>query len=163
MATVYINSKQSFSFACDSNLRSFSATVKEIKKQAEKTPEIWKEIQIKHAINLDMFNMDFIRENLPNRFDNSGKLCTLKKIAKGEKTNWDGFEVREYDEFDIVMIPKFKFTTNEVITLVENCQKAIKKAKNEAAKVEKAKASEAKKIDKIAKLQEELKKLQSAK
>lgn len=155
----YKSSKSLFSLSCDNELRSFSATVKAIKERAERCPAEWNEIANAYLISLDNFNMDYIRENLPLKFNSEGKFCTLKKAEKG--LQHEGFEVREYTDFDHVLIPKYRFTTNEVITLIEACERAKAKKATEAKKAKKAEKAESKKADQIAILKAKLAKLEN--
>lgn len=155
----YKSSKSLFSMSCDNELRSFSATVKAIKEHAERCPAEWNEIANAYLISLDNFNMDYIRENLPLKFNSEGKFCTLKKSEKG--LQHEGFEVREYTDFDYVLIPKYRFTTNEVITLIEACERAKAKRATAVKKAEKAEKAESKKANQIAVLKAKLAKLEN--
>ena len=147
--SAYVATKRTFSAMCDNELRGFAATVKVITKKAKENSASWAEIVNKNGITLEMFKMDYIRERLPLRFDEAGRLCALKKIAEEESGNWDGFEIRHYEGFAVVLVPKYKFTTSEVITLVERAKKAEDKAKTEAMKAKKAEEAEARKLKKI--------------
>lgn len=161
-ASAYVATKRTFSAMCDNELRGFAATVKVISKKAKENSASWAEIVNKNGITLDMFKMDYIRERLPLRFDESGRLCTLKKIAAEEAGNWEGFEIRHYDGFSVVLVPKYKFTTSEVITLVEKAKRAEDKSKTEAIKAKKAEEAEARKAERVAELEAKLARLKAS-
>lgn len=161
--SAYVATKRTFSAMCDNELRGFAATVKVISKKAKENSASWSEIVNKHGIDLEMFKMDYIRERLPLRFDESGRLCTLKKIAEEEAGNWEGFDIRHYDGFAVVLVPKYKFTTSEVITLIERAKKAEDRSKAEAMKAKKAKEAEAKKAERVAELEAKLARLKASK
>lgn len=161
--SAYVATKRTFSAMCDNELRGFAATVKVISKKAKENSASWAEIVNKNGITLEMFKMDYIRERLPLRFDEAGRLCTLKKIAEEEAGNWDGFELRHYDGFAVVLVPKYKFTTSEVITLVEKAKRAEDKAKTEAIKAKKAEEAEARKAERVAELEAKLARLKASK
>lgn len=161
--SAYVATKRTFSAMCDNDLRGFAATVKVITKKAKENSASWSEIVNKNGITLEMFKMDYIRERLPLRFDDAGRLCALKKIAEEEAGNWDSFEIRHYDGFAVVLVPKYKFTTSEVITLVEKAKRAEDKAKTEAMKAKKAEEAEARKAERVAELEAKLARLKASK
>lgn len=162
-ASAYVATKKTFSAMCDNELRGFAATVKVISKKAKENAASWSEIVNKNGITLEMFKMDYIRERLPLRFDESGRLCTLKKIAEEEAGNWEGFEVRHYEGFAVVLVPKYKFTTSEVITLVERAKKAEDKRISEIIKAKKAEEAEARKAERVAELEAKIARLKASK
>lgn len=161
--SAYVATKRTFAAMCDNELRGFAATVKVISKKAKEASSSWSEIVNKNGINLEMFKMDYIRERLPLRFDEAGRLCTLKKIAEEEAGNWEGFEIRHYEGFAVVLVPKYKFTTSEVITLVERAKKAEDRSKAEAMKAKKAEEAEARKAERVADLEAKLARLKASK
>lgn len=157
--TTYSTTKRQVCFEADSDLRSWTKTNEVIAKMYKSKNSGLLEILDHDGLKIEFFSMDYVRERLPLRFDDAGKLCQLKKITEDQKSNFEGFKIREESETILVYLPIYKFTTSQVYNLVKSAHNAEKRAANEAARAKKAQEKLERDAKRLAKLQAEVKKL----
>ena len=159
----YRDNKSRFANDFDTTLRGWNASIKLFKQMYEEKNASLLVCMQNDNLTVDCFNMDYLKENLPGRFNSKGVLCTLKKATEEQAAEVVAaglLEVKELAGQKYIFCPVTKFTGRSFYNLFKAAITARKRGINETAK--RAKAAERQQMDaeRIKKLQEQLAKLQ---
>ena len=158
----YRANKKAANLMADSELRGFNANIKAWS-EAFKSSEVVKSVFAEDGLTLEMFNFEYIKENLKGRFDSKGRFCTLKKFETEEEltafVEGADYETMKADKF-VCFVPRNRFTAGGFYAIIKAANTAkvradLKRAK-EAADAKKAKEAAARKAEKIEKMRAEL-------
>lgn len=159
----YSDNKSRFANDFDSTLRGWNASVKLFKQMYEDKNAALLACMQNDGLSLGCFNMDYLRENLPGRFNSTGVLCTLVKVdaEDSEKMRkYQLFEIKTLGSEKYAFVPMTKFTGRSFYNLFKSAITARKKGINDMAKRQKAAERAQRDAERIKKLQAELAKLQ---
>lgn len=159
----YKDNKSRFANDFDTTLRGWNASVKLFKQMYEEKNAALLACMQNDGLTIGCFNMDYLRENLPGRFNSKGVLCTLKKATEEQAAEVVAaglLEVKELAGQKYIFCPVTKFTGRSFYNLFKSAITARKRGINETAKRAKAAAKQQRDAERIKKLQAELAKLQ---
>ena len=159
----YGASKKSYANEFDTTLRGWNASVKLFTSMYEAKNANLLFCMQNDGLTIGCFTMDYLKENLPQRFNSKGILCSVKKVDEetAKEIIANGLlEVKEVNGVKVVYNPITKFTGTSFYNLFKSAIKARTKGYNEIAK--RAKNAERAKRDeeRAKKLREELAKLE---
>ena len=145
----YATTKAAAILAADSELRGFNANKKAWQAAFAADPFV-RELFAVDMLNFDLFTVDYLKANLPLRFNSQGVICQIKKNVEGLE-NVSEVEFVDRKGVRIALIPQTKWTALQFYNLFKTARqnelkaqlaakKAAESAKKEAEKLEKAKA-----------------------
>lgn len=159
----YRDNKNRFANDFDTTLRGWNASVKLFKQMYEDKNSALLACMQNDSLTVGCFNMDYLKENLPGRFNSKGVLCTLKKATDEQAAEVVAaglLEVRELAGQKYIFCPITKFTGRSFYNLFKAAITARKRGINETAKRKKAAERQQRDAERVKKLQAELAKLQ---
>jgi hypothetical protein len=158
----YSSNKSLFANEFDNTLRGWNASVKLFNQMYEAKNAALLDCMSNDGLTKGCFNMDYLKENLPGRFNSKGVLCTLKKVdEEGAKEIVKNgiLEVKEIGGQIYAFCPMSKFTGRSFYNLFKSAITARKRGINETARRAKNAERAQRDADRIKKLQAELAKL----
>lgn len=134
----YKDARRAAVLNADNELRGFNANVKAWKASLANCADT-KAIFAQDMLTLDLFTVDYLRKNLPNRFNSNGVICAVKKdVAAYEGIA--GVEIVERKGIRVALVPQSKWTANQFYAMFKAARKnelaaqvAAKKATEKAA------------------------------
>lgn len=154
----YSDIKRGILTLADEELRSFGQCLKAL--QSVQSVPAFADMLNADALTLEDFTIDFLRDNLPFRFNANDDLCKLVVITDDNREKYAGFETYESNGKSVVKIPCKAWSISTFYNLFKSARRAqlkkvkeAEKARKEAHKVaEKARRLEARRAKLQAKL-----------
>lgn len=134
----YKDARRAAVLNADSELRGFNANVKAWKTSLANCADT-KAIFAQDGLQIDFFTVDYLRANLPLRFNSNGVICAVKKdVAAFEGIA--GVEIVERNGVNIALVSQSKWTANQFYAMFKAARKnelaaqvAARKAADKAA------------------------------
>lgn len=134
----YKDARRAAVLNADSELRGFNANVKAWRTSLANCADT-KAIFAQDNLQIDFFTVDYLKANLPLRFNANGVICAIKKdVAATEGIA--GVEIVERNGIKVALVPQSKWTANQFYTMFKAARKnelasqvAAKKAAEKAA------------------------------
>lgn len=134
----YKDARRAAVLNADSELRGFNANVKAWKTSLANCADT-KAIFSQDGLQIDFFTVDYLRANLPLRFNSNGVICAIKKdVAACEGIA--GVENVERNGVNVALVPQSKWTANQFYAMFKAARKnelaaqvAARKAADKAA------------------------------
>lgn len=154
----YSDIKRGILTLADEELRSFGQCLKAL--QSVQSVPAFADMLNADALTLEDFTIDFLRENLPFRFNANDDLCKLVVITDDNREKYAGFESYESNGKSVAKIPCKAWAISTFYNLFKSARRAqlkkvkeAEKARKEAHKVaEKARRLEARRAKLQAKM-----------
>lgn len=154
----YSDIKRGILTLADEELRSFGQCLKAL--QSVQSVPAFADMLNADALTLEMFTIDFLRDNLPFRFNANDDLCKLVVITDNNREKYAGFETYESNGKTVARVPCKAWAISTFYNLFKSARRAqlkkvreAEKARKEAHKVaEKARRLEARRAKLQAKL-----------
>lgn len=149
----YSDIKRGILTLADEELRSFGQCLKAL--QSVQNVPAFADMLNADALTLEDFTIDFLRENVPFRFNANDDLCKLVIITDDNREKYAGFETYESNGKSVAKIPckawaistfynLFKSARRAQLKKVKEAEKARKEAHKEAEKARRLEAQRAK-------------------
>lgn len=141
----YKDARRAAVLNADGELRGFNANVKAWKTSLANCADT-KAIFAQDGLQIDLFTIEYLRANLPLRFNAKGVICRIKKdVATCEGIA--GVEIVERNGVKIALVPQSKWTANQFYSMFKAARKnelaaevAARKSAATAAKLERERA-----------------------
>ena len=145
----YKDARRAAVLNADGELRGYNANVKAWKTSLANCADT-KAIFAQDGLQIDLFTIDYLRANLPLRFNSKGVICRIKKdVATCEGIA--GVEIVERNGIKIALVPQSKWTASQFYAMFKAARKnelaaqvaarkAAEKAAATAAKLERDRA-----------------------
>lgn len=154
----YSDIKRGILTLADEELRSFGQCLKAL--QSVQSVPAFADMLNADALTLEDFTIDFLRDNLPFRFNANDDLCKLVVITDDNRDKYAGFESYESNGKTVARVPCKAWAISTFYNLFKSARRAqlkkvreAEKARKEAHKVaEKARRLEAQRAKLQAKL-----------
>ena len=154
----YSDIKRGILTLADEELRSFGQCLKAL--QSVQSVPAFADMLNADALTLEDFTIDFLRENLPFRFNANDDLCRLVVLTDENRDKYAGFESYESNGKTVARVPCKAWAISTFYNLFKSARRAqlrkvreAEKARKEAHKVaEKARRLEAQRAKLQAKL-----------
>lgn len=154
----YSDIKRGVLTLADEELRSFGQCLKAL--QSVQNVPAFADMLNADALTLEDFTIDFLRDNLPCRFNANDDLCRLVVLTDDNRDKYAGFETYESNGKSVAKIPCKAWAISTFYNLFKSARRAqlkkvkeAEKARKEAHKVaEKARRLEARRAKLQAKL-----------
>lgn len=139
----YKDARRAAVLNADSELRGFNANVKAWETSLASCADT-KAIFAQDGLQIDYFTVEYLRANLPLRFNSNGVICAVKKdVAAFEGIA--GVEIVERNGINVALVPQSKWTANQFYAMFKAARKNELAAQVAARKAaEKAAATAAK-------------------
>lgn len=161
----YRTNKKAANLMADNELRGFNANIKAWS-EAFKSSDVVKSVFAEDGLTLEMFNFEYIKQNLSGRFDSKGRFCVLRKfeteeeltafVAAIEGADYDTTKADKY----ICFIPRSRFSAAAFYGIIKAANTAKVRADlaaaKEAADAKKAEEAAVKRAERIEKKRAEL-------
>lgn len=139
----YKDARRAAVLNADSELRGFNANVKAWKASLANCADT-KAIFAQDGLQIDLFTVEYLRANLPLRFNSNGVLCAIKKDAAAFE-GIAGVEIVERNGINVALVPQSKWTANQFYAMFKAARKNELAAQDAARKAaDKAAATAAK-------------------
>lgn len=149
----YSDIKRGILTLADEELRSFGQCLKALK--AVQNVPAFAEMLNADALTMEDFTIDFLRDNLPFRFNANDDLCRLVVLADVNRDKYAGFETYDSNGKTVARVPCKAWAISTFYNLFKSARRAqlrkvkeAEKARKEAHKVaEKARRLEARRAE----------------
>lgn len=139
----YSDIKRGILTLADEELRSFGQCLKAL--QSVQSVPAFADMLNADALTLEMFTIDFLRDNLPFRFNANDDLCKLVILTDANRDRYAGFESYESNGKTVARVPCKAWAISTFYNLFKSARRAELKRSKEAEKARK----EAKKAEQI--------------
>ena len=154
----YADIKRGVMVLADEELRSFGQCLRALK--AVQDVPAFADVLNADALTMENFTIDFLRENLPFRFNANDDLCKLVILTDDNRDKYEGFEKYATNGKEVAKVPCKVWAISTFYNLFKSARRAqlkrvkeAEKARKEAHKVaEKARRLEARRAKLQAKL-----------
>lgn len=134
----YKDARRAAVLNADSELRGFNANVKAWRTSLTNCADT-KAIFLQDGLQIDFFTVEYLRANLPLRFNSNGVICAVKKDVTAFE-GIAGVEIVERNGIKIALVPQTKWTANQFYAMFKAARKnelaaqvTAKKAADKAA------------------------------
>lgn len=141
--TRYSDIKRGILTLADEELRSFGQCLKALK--AVQNVPAFAEMLNADALSLDLFTIDYLRENLPFRFNANDDICKLVILNDDNRDKYAGFEAYTTNGKEVARVPCKAWSISAFYNLFKSARRAELKKGKEAEKARK----EAKKAEQL--------------
>ena len=131
----YSDIKRGILTLADEELRSFGQCLKAL--QSVQNVPAFTDMLNADALTLEDFTIDFLRENLPFRFNANDDLCKLVVITDDNREKYAGFETYESNGKSVAKIPCKAWAISTFYNLFKSARRAQLKKVKEAEKARK--------------------------
>lgn len=131
----YSDIKRGILTLADEELRSFGQCLKAL--QSVQNVPAFADMLNTDALTLEDFTIDFLRENLPFRFNANDDLCKLVVITDDNREKYAGFETYESNGKSVAKIPCKAWAISTFYNLFKSARRAQLKKVKEAEKARK--------------------------
>lgn len=145
----YKDARRAAVLNADSELRGFNANVKAWRTSLANCADT-KAIFAQDGLQIDFFTVEYLRANLPLRFNSNGVICAIKKDVTAFE-GIAGVEIVGRNGISVALVPQTKWTANQFYAMFKAARKnelaaqvaarkAAEKAAATAAKIERERA-----------------------
>lgn len=152
----YSDIKRGILTLADEELRSFGQCLKAL--QSVQSVPAFAEMLNADALTLEMFTIDFLRDNLPFRFNANDDLCKLVVLTDNNRDKYPNAEIYTSNGKDVAKVPCKAWAISTFYNLFKSARRAQLKKAREA---EKARKEAHKVAEKARRLEERRAKLQA--